>query len=132
MGIQYRVTLTKEEVETLQSICSKGKHSSRTVLCARALGMSTRTLSHLKERFVTDGLERALNRKPQEHPSRPVKFDGEFEAKLTQLACTDPPKGFARWTVRLLADKLVEMEITDAISPMSVQRILKKKNLSLT
>ena len=133
MGIQYRVTLTKEEVETLQSICSKGKHSSRTVLCARALllldrsdntsdhwkmddvssalGMSTRTLSHLKERFVTDGLERALNRKPQEHPSRPVKFDGEFEAKLTQLACTDPPKGFARWTVRLLADKLVEMEI---------------------
>ena len=154
MGIQYRVTLTKEEVETLQSICSKGKHSSRTVLCARALllldrsdntsdhwkmddvssalGMSTRTLSHLKERFVTDGLERALNRKPQEHPSRPVKFDGEFEAKLTQLACTDPPKGFARWTVRLLADKLVEMEITDAISPMSVQKNLKKKNLSLT
>ena len=142
------------EAEQLQTVCSKGKHSSRTVLCARALllldrgvhtaehwkledvskalGISERTLNHLKERFVTDGLERALNRKPQDRPSRPVKFDGEFEAKLTQLACTDPPAGHARWTVRLLADRLVEMKITDAISPMTVQRILKKKNLSLT
>ena len=65
-------------------------------------------------------------------PSRQVKFDGEFEAKLTLLACSDPPKGYKRWTVRLLADKVVELEFTDKISPMSVQRLLKKKNLSLT
>lgn len=134
--------------------CNKGTHPSRAVLCARALllldrgennsrpwkleevsgalGMTTRTLNHLKKRFVTEGLERALNRKPQERPSRQVKFDGEFEAKLTLLACSDPPKGYKRWTVRLLADKAVELEFTDKISPMSVQRLLKKKNLSLT
>lgn len=92
-----------------------------------ALGMTTRTLNHLKKRFVTEGLERALNRKPQERPSRQVKFDGEFEAKLTLLACSDPPKGYKRWTVRLLADKAVELEFTDKISPMSVQRLLKKR-----
>ena len=154
MGTQYRVTLTKEEIEELQAICSKGTHPSRAVLCARALllldrgennskpwkleevssalGMTTRTLNqrtlnHLKKRFVTEGLERALNRKPQERPSRQVKFDGEFEAKLTLLACSDPPKGYKRWTVRLLADKAVELEFTDKISPMSVQRLLKKR-----
>ena len=108
MGTQYRVTLTKEEIEELQAICSKGTHPSRAVLCARALllldrgennsrpwkleevssalGMTTRTLNHLKKRFVTEGLERALNRKPQERPSRQVKFDGEFEGKA-DTAC---------------------------------------------
>ena len=139
MGTQYRVTLTKEEIEELQAICSKGTHPSRAVLCARALLLLDRgennskpwklerTLNHLKKRFVTEGLERALNRKPQERPSRQVKFDGEFEAKLTLLACSDPPKGYKRWTVRLLADKAVELEFTDKISPMSVQRLLKKR-----
>jgi len=154
MGTQYRVNLTKDETDQLRALCSSGKHSPRTVLCARALllldrgknadshwkmedvsaalGMSTRTLSHLKERFVTHGLERALVRKPLEHPSRQTRFDGEFEAKLAEIVSTAPPAGHSRWTVRLLAEILVEMQVTDSISPMTVQRLLKKMNLSLT
>jgi len=72
-----------------------------------------------------------LDRKPQDTPSRPRKFDGASEAKLTQLACSKPPAGHARWTLGLLADKLVELKVFDSVSKSSVQRGLKKVNSSL-
>lgn len=85
-----------------------------------------------KVKLTTTYLDVALQRKPQERPSRPVIFDGAFEAKLTQLVCSSPPEGYSRWTVRLLADKLVELEVVERVSAMTVQRTLKKTGLSLT
>jgi transposase len=98
---------------------------------AEALGITSRTIEHLKKRFVEDGLEAALERKQRDKPPREVKFDGAFEARLIALACTDAPDGRARWTVRLLADKAVELNIAESVSTMTVQRVLKKTNLSL-
>lgn len=154
MCAQYRVTLTQEEVETLRSYGSKGYRNAKLVLWARALllldkgaftkehwdleqtsqavGLSKRTLNKLKQRFVCEGLEPLFHPKPSGRSKRPVIFDGDFEAHLVQLACQDPPEGHARWTVRLLADKLVELKIVSKVSTMTVQRALKKTNLSLT
>lgn len=89
-------------------------------------------MENLKKRFVEEGLEAALKSKVREKPPREIKFDGAFEAKLVALACSEVPEGHQRWTVRLLADKAVELDLTPSISHMSVQRILKKTNLSLT
>jgi transposase len=94
---------------------------------AEALGITSRTIEHLKQRFVEEGLEAALERKPRDKPPRDVKFDGAFEARLIALACTDAPEGHTRWTVRLLADKAVELNFAEAVSPMTVQRTLKKR-----
>jgi hypothetical protein len=80
---------------------------------------------------VEDGLEAALERKPREKPPREVTFDGAFEARLIALACSDTPEGRRRWTVRLLADKAVELKFAESVSHMTVQRVLKKTNLSL-
>jgi len=152
MAPRYRVTLTEEEREMLGQISSTGVRAAKTVLHARALllldvgphgtkwnvadvaaalGMTPRTLEHLKERFVEMGLEEALQRKERETPPRPKIFDGRFEAQLLQLACSEVPDGHARWTIRLLADKLVELNIVPTISAMTVCKTLKKMNLSL-
>jgi transposase len=98
---------------------------------ATALGVTSRAIEHLKKRFVEDGLEAALERKPREKPPREVIFDGAFEARLIALACSDAPEGHRRWTVRLLADKAVELSFAESVSHMTVQRVLKKTNLSL-
>ena len=98
---------------------------------AEALGVSTRTIEHLKARFVEEGIEAALERKPSARP-RKLTFDGAFDARLTALACSPAPAGRARWTVRLLAEKVVELKIAPKVSTMSVQRALKKTSLSLT
>jgi len=99
---------------------------------AAALGVTSRSIEHLKKRFVEDGLEFALERKPREKPPRELIFDGAFEARLIALACSDAPEGRRRWTVRLLADKAVELSFAETVSHMTVQRVLKKTNLSLT
>jgi transposase len=99
---------------------------------ATALGVTSRAIEHLKKRFVEDGLEAALERKPRETPPREVLFDGAFEARLIALACSDAPEGRRRWTVRLLAEKAVELSFAASVSHMTVQRVLKKTNLSLT
>jgi transposase len=99
---------------------------------ATALGVTSRSIEHLKKRFVEDGFEAALERKPREKPPREVVFDGAFEARLIALACSDAPDGRRRWTVRLLADKAVELRLAESVSHMTVQRVLKKTNLSLT
>lgn len=152
MSPRYRVTLTEQERKELEALTRRGKtharrfvHARALLLCdagpagpawnvadtAEALGVTTRTIEHLKKRFVEDGLEAALERKPREKPSREVTFDGAFEARLIALACSGAPEGYQRWTVRLLADKIVELNFAESVSHMTVQRVLKKTNLSL-
>jgi transposase len=153
MSPRYRVTLTTDEHKELEAMTHRGKtharrfiHARALLLCdagvdgpawnvadvAEALGVTGRTIEHLKKRFVEDGLEAALERKPREKPPREVTFDGAFEARLIALACSDTPEGRRRWTVRLLADKAVELRLAESVSHMTVQRVLKKMNLSLT
>jgi transposase len=98
---------------------------------AEALGVTSRTIEHLKQRFVEEGLEAALQRRPRVKPPREVLFDGAFEARLIALACSAAPEGYQRWTVRLLADKVVELNMASSVSHMTVQRVLKKTNLNL-
>lgn len=152
MANRYKVTLTKTERERLTELARSGKSTAAKFVYARALllcdagkfgdpwkvadvaaalGVSSRTVEHLKQRFVEEGLEAALARKPHRKP-REVIFDGAFDARLTALACSQAPDGYQRWTVRLLADKLVELKIVDAVSTMTVQRSLKKTSCSLT
>lgn len=153
MSPRYRVTLTKEERKDLEALTRNGRtgakkfiHARALLLCdagadgpawtvtttAEALGVTARTIEHVKKRFVEEGLEAALARKPREKPPREVVFDGAFEARLIALACSDAPEGHQRWTVRLLADKAVELEFAHSVSHMTVQRVLKKTNLNLT
>lgn len=153
MPPRYRITLAEQERKDLEALTRNGKtgakkfiHARALLLCdagpegpawavadvAEALGVTSRTIEHLKKRFVEEGLEAALERKARDKPPRDVIFDGAFEARLIALACSDAPKGYKRWTVRLLADKAVELEFAPSVSHMTVQRILKKTNLSLT
>ena len=153
MAPRYKVTLTKEERKDLEILSTTGRRAARTVLYARALllldagkfgskwlvasvaealGMTTRSLEHLKKRFVEEGLSVALERKKREKPPREIQFGGDFEAHLLALACSGSPKGRSRWTIRLLAEKLVELKIVESVSPMTVCNTLKKMNLSLT
>ena len=152
MAPRYRVTLTEEERRDLEALTRSGKtnapkfiHARALLLCdagphgdpwkvaevAEALGVTARTIEHLKERFVEDGIDAALERKPRSGTPR-ITFDGAFDARLTTLACSPAPEGHARWTVRLLAEKLVELDIAPKVSTMTVHRALKKTNLSLT
>jgi len=152
MANRYKVTLTKLEREQLTELTRSGKspaakfiHARALLLCdagkygegwkvadaAAALGISSRTIEHLKQRWVEEGLEAALARTPHSTPS-PVNFYAEFAARLTALACSAAPAGRQRWTVRLLAEKLVELKIANRVSTMTVQRSLKKTNCSLT
>ena len=153
MSPRYRITLTKQERKDLEALTRNGKTGAKKFINARALllcdassgspawtvanvaealGVTSRTIEHLKKRFVEEGLETALVRKPRVKPPRDIIFDGAFEARLIALACSDTPEGFQRWTVRLLADKAVELKFASTVSHMTVQRILKKTNLSLT
>ena len=153
MAPRYKVTLTKEERHDLEAISTKGKRAARTVLYARALllldagehgpkwfvekvaealGVTTRSLEHLKKRFVEEGLSAAIERKERMTPPREILFGGEFEAQLLALACSEAPEGRSRWTVRLLAEKMIELNIVPSVSPMTVCNTLKKMNLSLT
>jgi Homeodomain-like domain len=80
----------------------------------------------VRQRFFKRGLEQALGRKPQDRPSRQRKFDGAAEARLIALACSAPPRGRKHWTMKLLADRLVELEVFDSVSDETVRRVLKK------
>jgi transposase len=149
---RYRVTLTAEERQELETMTRTAKTNAKQFLYARvlllcdagpqgpawtvadtaeAMGVTSRTIEHLKKRFVEEGLSAALERKPLEQPPRGVTFDGAFEARLIALACSEAPEGRQRWTVRLLAEKAVELNMALSVSHMTVQRILKKTNLNL-
>lgn len=153
MKPRYRVTLSEQERQELEALTKTGKTSAKRFLFARALllcdagpqgpgwtvektaeamGVARRTIERLKERFVEHGLAAALERKLPEKPPREIVFDGSFEARLIALACSDAPEGRTRWTVRLLSEKVVELNMAPSVSHMTVQRVLKKMNLSLT
>jgi hypothetical protein len=154
MAPRYKITLTQDERTMLEAITRSGKtnaskfiHARALVLCdtgpdgsgeawkisdvAAALGVSSRTIEHVKQRFVEEGLEAALGRK-QRSDQRKLTFCGDFEARLTALACSPAPAGRTRWTVRLLAEKVVELQIAPKVSTMTIQRTLKKTNCVLT
>ena len=150
---RYRVTLTAQERQELEALTRTVKTNAKRFLYARALllcdrgpegpawtvagtaeamGVTARTIEHLKKRFVEEGIEAALSRKKPDKPPREIIFGGEFEARLIALACSDPPDGRLRWTIRLLAEKSVELDLAPSVSHMTVQRTLKKTGLSLT
>ncbi len=147
--IKYKVTLTQQEREELQGLAKKGSHKSQKVLNAlillncdvgefqnnksvnetisNVLHVSMKKIDRVKKRFVEEGLDVALEGHKGERVYK-KKTDGEFEAHLVALSCTEPPEGFSRWSLRLLADKAVELEYIDEISHETVRRILKKTN----
>ena len=148
---RYQIVLTPEERAQLERITRDGKTPAKKFLYARALllcdkgrgsawkvedisaalGVTARTIEHLKKRFAEGGIDGAFERNVPDMP-RAVKFGGEFEARLIALACTEPPAGRSRWTVRLLSDKMVELKYVDTVSPMTVHYTLKKMNFNLT
>ena len=139
---QYLVNLTQDEREHLLAISRRGKSSARKVkrsliLCkagegatdrqvAEALMVGPSTVSRVRRRFVEGGLERALNDRPR--PGQRRKLDGKQEAHLVAVACSSAPEGHTRWTLRLLADRVVKLEFTESISPETVRQVLKKTN----
>jgi transposase len=150
---KFLVTLTPEERQQLRKLVSAGKRSARTLTRARillqadqaeggpawedariveALGCGLRTAERIRQRFVEEGLDAALTHKPQERPSRERRLDGAAEARLIALACSQPPEGRARWTLKLLADKLVELEVVESVSDETVRRVLKKTSCGRT
>jgi transposase len=148
MEKKYRVTLTDEERAELKTLVSAGKAAARTLTHARillkadqsdggpgwtdetiseALEVSLSTIARVRERFVEQGLEAALQRRRARRHRQPV-LDGAQEAHLVALACSEPPTGQARWTLRLLADQMVELEYVDTVSHETIRQVLKKTN----
>ena len=148
----FIVRLTEVERAELEALVRKGKASALAIARARillkadqgkngeartdaqiaeALGIAAKTVFNVRRRWVEEGLEAALHRKKQDCPSRSRKLDGVAEAKLVATCCGPAPQGRARWTLRMLADKLVEFEVVHSISPETVRSTLKKMQLSL-
>ena len=141
---RYLVNLTEDERTQLVGIARRGKSSARKVkrsliLCkahegytdqqiAEAVMVGSATVSRVRQRFVEGGLNQALNDRPR--PGKKRKFDGRQEAHLIAVACTPAPEGHARWTLRLLADQVVKLEIADSVSRETVRQVLKKTNSS--
>ena len=93
---------------------------------AEAFSCRTRTIQNIRKQFVLEGLDAAMNRKKRITPPTPNKFNGKQEAQIIAMRLSPPPKGFANWTLRLLASKVVELEITDSVSPETLRKVLKK------
>jgi len=150
---KYIVELDAAERERLNALISKGKAPARAVLKARillkadssedgpgwldaeivdALDTNLMMVMRVRETFVTKGLDAVLTRKKREIPPTPAIFDGEAQAKLTALACSQPPPGHARWTIRLLAEHVVERKIVPAAHFNTVGRALKKTTSNRT
>lgn len=147
----YVVELSSDERKELQAIVSKGRNAAAKIRhaqillhadqseegpawmdkqIAEAFGISTRTVERTRQRCVEEGVEKALVRQPVPQGSGKRKLDGRGEAHLCKLACSKAPKGRERWSVRLLADQLVELQIVESISRETVRRTLKKMRLS--
>ena len=148
---KYMVTLIEEERQRFQEMLSRGKTAARKLMHARillkadaapggpdwrdgqiaeALEVGGATVERVRKQFVEEGLDAALERRPTRRQYR-RKLDGDGEAHLIALACQKPPEGRNRWTLRLLADRMVELEYVDEISYQTVRRTLKKTNSSL-
>lgn len=143
---KYKVTLTKAETELLEEITRKGKRSAMIMRnayillnsnqspggksqkdedIAGFLGITVRTVEKVREKFVLEGFDTALYGKKSARKYK-VKVDGDVEAHLVALSCGEPPKGYARWSLRLLSDKMVELKYIDSISHETVRTVLKK------
>lgn len=111
--------------------CDKGKYAEPVTneQIAKVLKVGMRTIDRVKKKFFEEGMEAALGRKPTSRVYE-KKVDGDVEAKLVTLCCSDPPKGYAKWSLRLLADKMVELKYVESISYVTVREVLKKTNLS--
>ena len=145
---RYRVTLTTEEIKELETITQKGgkgyriKHAHILLKLneypenetwnyekiMEAYGVCRGTIAGVAKRFVMEGMEAALGRKTQQNRAR--KVTGEVEAKICMIACSDPPKGRDRWTMQMIADKLIELNVVDYITDSTVCDTMKKMNLS--
>jgi transposase len=144
---KYVVTLLKQERDELMDIINKGNHSSQkfrnayvllncdegafsekvtNAQISKILKVGMRTIDRIKKKFIEEGFDAVLERKP---PDREYdrKADGDFEAHLITLCCSEPPKGFAKWSLRLLADKVVELKYAESISHETIRRVLKKR-----
>jgi len=146
MKIKDKVKLKPKERKLLKQLISKGSEKARKITRCRilllanegktdtqiieALKVARNTIRTVRFRYVREGLESAINEQPR--LGAPKKFTGRQKAKITAIACSEPPEGRNRWTLRLLADKVVELKMVDSISHQTVKRILKKTNLSLT
>ena len=147
---KYVVDLTSEEREHLEAIVSKGKKAPAYKIkhahillnvdargpnlkdqdVARMFRCHRNTVFYVRQRFVEQGIEAALGRKKREHPPIEKLLDGKKEARIIALSCSKAPQGYARWTLRMLADELVALEVVDSISHETVRQTLKKTNLS--
>ena len=144
---KYIVRLSAGERRELKKLVSTGKAAAHRITRARilmladegregpawideevaeAVDVTVRTVENIRKRFVNEGLEAAINRKKQARPSCVRLLDGEKEAKLVAMCCSTPPEGRSRWTLRLLADQVVALEIVDSISHETIRRTLKK------
>ena len=150
--VKYKVTLTKEERESLMTNTRQGSHTAKKVIhslillnvdqgpfkeapqtneeICKILKIGIRTIDRVKQRFVLEGLEAALGVAPTSRIYE-RKIDGETEARLISIACSEPPKGFGQWSLRMLADRMVELNYVDDISHETVRKVLKKTNLNL-
>lgn len=147
---RYRIHLTEDEVNELQSIIRKGSHTAHAFRTAyillncdegeysekvsneqicKVLKIGARTIDRTKKRFIEEGFDAVLERRATTREYQ-GKIDGEVEAHLVALSCSKPPEGFAKWSLRLLADKMVELNYIESISHVSVGEVLKKTNLS--
>jgi len=147
MAKRYFVNLTSDEIEGLDQLLKRerlsGEKRQRASILLRAnegltdeeiadeLAVGVATVERIRKRCVERGIVACLERKAHANPSRPRKFDGAAEARLAQIACSSPPEGRVRWTLSLLADKLVALEVFEEVSKSSVQRVLKKTKSSL-
>jgi len=150
---KYVVRLSAQEREQLGALIRKGKSSAQRLMKARillkadvsedgegwsdsqiveALETSATTVYRTRQQLVEEGLEAVLSRKKSSRPSVLPIFDGEKEAKLIALACSEPPKGRSRWTLRMLENKVVELDIVERASDSTIGRVLKKLNSSRT
>jgi Homeodomain-like domain len=151
MATKYKVTLTQDERDSLRKLVSTGKGAARKLMHARVLlladassegpgkkdedireatGASLSTIGRVRQQFVEESLETALVPRPA--PPRPgkVKIQGDIEKQLITIACDDPPAGRCRWTLQLLADQLVQLELVDEVSRETVRQALKKTTFS--
>lgn len=148
---KYIVRLTEKERRELRAMVKKGRvaaykirHANillkadadgpgwTDVRIAEAFGCHPRTVENVRRRIVMQGLDAAIARKKQDRPSRERKLDGDGEARLVTIACSEAPDGRDRWTLQLMADELVRLRVVDTISDQTVRRTLKKTRSSRT
>lgn len=153
MMVLYTIKLNQFEVEELKKVINKGSHTSQAYRAAyillncdkgefsenteiknseicKILRVGERTIDRVKKKFIEEGFDRVLERRPSPQ-NYTKKVDGDIEAKLVTLCCSEPPEGFSKWSLRLLADKMVELNYVDYISHVTVGEVLKKTNLNL-